>query len=383
MADSELKLFSDVVGAIYDCALDPERWRHTLPQISALTRSPYGALAIHDNIQARSGRVFDHGYDDNYLKLYFEKYESMNPLAGAAQTIDVGGVATTAMLVDEMEFLESRFYREFLSQYGIRDSITTVVLRSERRMAIMIANRREEQPRYDQSDIRLVKLLSPHVCRALTISNALDLRTISSQALEETLNALTVGVFLVDDHGRIAHINQAAEKQIKIGNALQINNHRLIPINRAAQQALSAAIASAGKTTLTPAGVTIALPTETGPGYVATVLPLDRGERRALLAPFAAVAAVFVQDPTVAAPLPGEAFAKLYGLTAAELRVLLALAPGLAIREAADMLGISEATAKTHLQRIFAKTETSRQTELLQLFMHAAPPVQHDNRTGD
>ena len=39
------------------------------------------------------------------------------------------------------------------------------------------------------------------------------------------------------------------------------------------------------------------------------------------------------------------------------------------------MLGIGETTAKTHLHHIFAKTGTSKQTELMHLFMSSAPPV--------
>jgi DNA-binding NarL/FixJ family response regulator len=77
-----------------------------------------------------------------------------------------------------------------------------------------------------------------------------------------------------------------------------------------------------------------------------------------------------------APPFQGEAFAKLYGLTGGELRVLLAMAPGLAVKEATEVLGIGETTAKTHLQRIYTKTGTSKQTELMQLFRSAAPPVQ-------
>src|SRR5262245_17408179 len=56
--------------------------------------------------------------------------------------------------------------------------------------------------------------------------------------------------------------------------------------------------------------------------------------------------AIFVQDPIVMPPLAGEAFAELYGLTGSELRVLLAMAPGLCVKEAAETLRISESTAK-------------------------------------
>ena len=73
--------------------------------------------------------------------------------------------------------------------------------------------------------------------------------------------------------------------------------------------------------------------------------------------------------------MPGEAFARLYKLTGAELRVLLALAQGLSAMEAADMLGIGEPTVRSHLQHIFSKTDTPRQTDLLRLLHNSTPPI--------
>ena len=87
------------------------------------------------------------------------------------------------------------------------------------------------------------------------------------------------------------------------------------------------------------------------------------------------MAAIFVQEPMAMPFFGGEAFAELYGLTRSELRVLLAMAPGLSVREAADTLGIGETTAKTHLQHIYSKTNTSKRVELMQLFMSSTPPV--------
>ena len=119
-------------------------------------------------------------------------------------------------------------------------------------------------------------------------------------------------------------------------------------------------------------GVTLALPDGENSGSRRHHPAADRGERRNIGGAFAATAAIFVQDPIVVPPFPGEAFAKLYGLTGGELRVLLAMAPGLGVKEAAEMLGIGETTAKTHLQHIYAKTGTSKQTELMHLFMSSA-----------
>ena len=78
--------------------------------------------------------------------------------------------------------------------------------------------------------------------------------------------------------------------------------------------------------------------------------------------------------------MPGEAFARLYGLTGGELRVVVALAQGLGGKEAADMLGISEPTVRTHLKSIFSKTETSRQTDLLRLLQSSTPPIRAQQR---
>ncbi|HTS35614.1 MAG TPA: helix-turn-helix transcriptional regulator [Candidatus Solibacter sp.] len=56
---------------------------------------------------------------------------------------------------------------------------------------------------------------------------------------------------------------------------------------------------------------------------------------------------------------------RLYGLTRGEAALAASLMRGKSIEEAADELFISPHTARTHLKRIFMKTDTHRQTELV------------------
>jgi DNA-binding CsgD family transcriptional regulator len=56
---------------------------------------------------------------------------------------------------------------------------------------------------------------------------------------------------------------------------------------------------------------------------------------------------------------------KLYGLTRGEASLAAQLLRGKSIEEAAEALFISPHTARTHLKRIFMKTDTHRQTELV------------------
>ena len=66
-------------------------------------------------------------------------------------------------------------------------------------------------------------------------------------------------------------------------------------------------------------------------------------------------------------PSPPEAIAKSYKLTPTELRVLLAIVEVGGVPEAAEALGIAETTVKTHLRRLFDKTGTRRQADLVKL----------------
>lgn len=195
--------------------------------------------------------------------------------------------------------------------------------------------------------------------------------------LETTLNALAAGIFVVARDGRVLFSNRAADGFTRCGAALRVINGRLTPTDRSAASALTRLLTERTGGTAGHANghQTIALPRSGGGGLVATISPL------ALPVPPCAATAgepavsIIVQDPAVCLKLPGEAFAQLYCLTAAELRVALAMVPGARPQSAAEALGISSNTVKTHLQRIFEKTETSRQADLIALMLRTTPPV--------
>ena len=62
-----------------------------------------------------------------------------------------------------------------------------------------------------------------------------------------------------------------------------------------------------------------------------------------------------------------------YGLTPAESRTVLALLEGGGLSAVAERLSVSLSTVRTLIQRVFAKTGTHRQSELVRLIM--APDI--------
>lgn len=370
---------SDTIGAIYDCALDPHQWSDTCRKIAVLCESTGGGICVHDMRHVQNDQLFVFGYQPEFLDKLGSHYAE-SPMAAADIVAKIGHVSALSM--EELELAESRFHREVLKPFGLLDIVWFPALRTGGRMASMHASRSDEAPHYQHREISLFKLLSPHVCRALTISDALDIRALRSEMLEKTLDVLVAGVFLTARDGRVVYMNAAAERQVRTGNSIRIVNNRIFPADPAARAALSKSIDEASRDDIDKdmSEHSMAIPGVDGAGYVATLLPIDRGERRGIGAPLAASVALFMQDPVQSPLMPGEAFARLYKLTGGELRVLLALAQGLSGKEAADMLGISEPTVRTHLQHIFCKTDTPRQSDLLRLLQNSTPAIRGPQR---
>jgi DNA-binding CsgD family transcriptional regulator len=68
---------------------------------------------------------------------------------------------------------------------------------------------------------------------------------------------------------------------------------------------------------------------------------------------------------------PGlELLMQIFELTRKEAEVAVKLSEGKSVEQTAQELAIAYETARTHLRRIFSKTGTSRQTELLLLLAH-------------
>ena len=223
------------------------------------------------------------------------------------------------------------------------------------------------------------EVLTPHIRRSVIIADLLDARSLQQDMLSATLDLLTVTIVLVDREGRIVHVNHAGLAYLDERGALRRDGDHLSARDPKAASDLKDAIvkvASGAIVDFPQSGIAVPIAGADGHDLAAWVLPLDRGLRNQVAAPFAAHAAVFVRPlGGDAAPFPGELFVKRYGISPAECRVLMMLTHGMTPREAADALGISEPTAKTHLQRLFQKTGTDRQADLMRLTMSALAPA--------
>ncbi len=80
-------------------------------------------------------------------------------------------------------------------------------------------------------------------------------------------------------------------------------------------------------------------------------------------------ALIFVIDGAALPRGRASLMCQLFSLTPTEARMADLLLQGLEMREAAERLRISLATARFHLKRVFVKTHTHRQSELMRLML--------------
>jgi DNA-binding CsgD family transcriptional regulator len=235
--------------------------------------------------------------------------------------------------------------------------------------------RHESAGLISEREVVLTRLIAPHLRRAVTISDLIDMKSLETGALGATLDALAIGVVLVAEDGAVVHANRAAERMFgQAGPIRSLRGHIGTGNAQATERLLrTIAIAAHGETEIGAAGIGMALDCDAAVA-TAHILPLACGDLRTRLMPHAA-AAVFVASEERPVVDGLEAVAEAYGLTRSETRLLNRIVRGESLDEAAAALNVAKTTSRTHMARILAKTGTRRQTALLALVYRLAPAV--------
>jgi DNA-binding CsgD family transcriptional regulator/PAS domain-containing protein len=361
--------FSTLVGSIYDCALDPARWHDTVTDLCRWLEFRTGALALQE---MPSGHVLL----DVTTGVYADDIERMRTY-GPDVIERWGGPAVMAtMPLDEPLVLsrvnprhtECRYSREWSRPLGFIDTLAIGFFRDPGSVSSLSLCRHVDDGPIGDEEIDVARLFVPHLKRALTISRLLDARAVERASFAAVLDGLSVAVLLVGRDLRLMHANRAGETLLRTGDPLGLRAGRVT-----APAALAAALDAA-----------LAAPLD-GIGRRGLGIPARRSDGEELvlhLLPLAdasplpgAAAALFVAPATQPHPAPLAAIAALFDLTPAEARVLERIAAGRTEAETAAALGVAPSTVHTHLLRLFDKTRTRRQADLVALVASFTLPI--------
>ena len=235
----------DLVGTAYDAALDPELWPSVLEQLCGFARAATANLFSQDVVNQTASRIFNWGGEPRYHALYVEKYARINPVFPKGLSFPVGEVMSLTDVISYDEYRKSQFYREWAGPQGLVDFAGIIVEKVATSLAALAVVRHERDGLVDDEMLRRMRLVAPHLRRALLIGKVIDLNKAKTENFAETIDGLGSGVFLVDGRGSLAHANACGQAMLDAEDPLKLVDGVLVASDSAVQASLSKAFAAA------------------------------------------------------------------------------------------------------------------------------------------
>ncbi|AKS31359.1 helix-turn-helix transcriptional regulator [Mycolicibacterium goodii] len=349
--------FSRLIAGIYAAAVTPHHWESALRDIHR-TLGGQGAalLTAHDSIWTIQNAILPPGAAASYTEYYCRLDRPLAEVAAGPREV----VRTGAELI--VPYRNSEFYVDWLHPHGLEDGLFVRLTDGSRPACVIVHTPVTSEPFATPERVKAMSALVPHLQQALCTRRALRHAAHGGSDLAAALDTVEHGIAVLDSGGRVRDLNTAGERILRGDDGLRITAGRITPSASGAGAALNRALHRAleGEVTV---GDSFAVERPSGATpFIVHVVPL-RGHdvhRRAL---------VVLVDPAHESEPSAALLQRLYHLTRTEAEVALRVARGVEPRHIADDLSVSITTVRTHLHRVFHKTGTHRQVELLRLLL--------------
>ena len=364
----------EVIGSIYEAALDVSRWPAAVGRIAHALDAHRAQLFAPE---MKVGREFwiGHNIDPAMMPGYAEYYRHKDlwVLRSFERLRDPGSTSFDTMEVPEAEYLRSEFWNDFTRPIDVfRASCVTIDASGPAprdRTYLAVYRPRQSEP-FDQRTLTFLRTIQPHVQRSLRLSRLLSSTAAERAMFHAMLGAVSVPMLACCSNAEIQYANPAAEALLRKNDGLGTDGRRLLAAAPAHTDQLARAIgraAGAVSSDEAQAGRTLQVPQRSsGHPLTVTVMPLPRNDDR-LQGMRRAAALVVIHPPRQLHETELATLRTTHALTAAEVRLVASMLDGGGLPQVAARLGIGHSTARTHLKHIFAKTQTRRQAELVEL----------------
>jgi DNA-binding CsgD family transcriptional regulator len=359
--------FSRLVSNIYAASGSPANWGVALSDISRVLDATGAGMLTADGT-TRS--IMSATVPPDAKASYGEYYRHIDYVLGRVERGPVGLIRGGSELVASQA--GSEFDADWMHPYQLDDGIFVRLTAGAMPTCFLVAAPRRSEPFDTAERVKFVNALIPHVQQALRTQGRLAELGRAATQVTEVLDVVRHGIVIVGAERAVVQLNSAAEQIFKSGDGLCIRFGIIGATRTSTNQQLQGSITSA----LVPqrcgarsgSSFTCSRPSGKRP-YVIHVLP----HQATSVDPGAVMALVMIIDPEQEREPPKMLIRRLFGLTNAEVDVALRVMRGDGLKPIAADLGLSRATVNTHLQRIFDKTDTHRQAELVRLLLAIIP----------
>jgi len=369
MVSLPARSLADIIGRIYEAAENPVAWADVLRLVGNAFRSTVNGFVLN-NKNSPGGEVSASDSPDvRLVEEYNSYYCSKNVLLQRMSAMMMPGrLLNSSDVMHDSDLLATEYHEDFLKRWDIFYFLGGVITSDATSNAVLSLARSRKSGAFTSSELDMLTHLIPHFQRAARLSGAFArLR----QARDEVLDRLPMGIIVLDEECKVEFLNRAAEAILEKKDGLRWSSEgvsaadptqasRLAAMIKGAKLTASGkGIAGGGNLSITRSSVGRPLSVLVAPMMPSTASPLSRSPR----------VAVFITDPEATQVTNVERLMALFNLTPAESRMAGELLQGKSIDEASIALGITRQTARVHLKRIFGKTYTRRQSDLMRLLL--------------
>lgn len=365
----DAKVFPDLLGLLYDGLICPARWNDFLAELFKQLESGSAAISFHDPENQTPTIGYSVGLYPEEMREWTESYGRKNPRApeGLRTALRSGFWFSAKALPEVRASYEKSEYMEWLRRYDRYHAIVTAVACGSAVTVLNFCRPQSAKP-FHRSGQKLVRQLIPHLRRVLQVHSRNETLRSLTEAGKIALDTLDTGVVAIDGEGRIALSNEQAETVLEKGQGLTVRRGKLAARYSSEATRLERLVNAAvmtGRGRGTGNGGVMTIHGDAGSAPLSVIVTPFRstglfgdGRPRAL---------AFICDPAAKPATRAAALRALFGLTPAECRLAALLHAGSELRIAAQSMGVTAATARFMLKKIFSKTGSHRQSELVQL----------------
>jgi DNA-binding CsgD family transcriptional regulator len=364
---------AELIDVVLEAGVDASRWSD-VPGL--LIERFQGTAALIQGADSRSAKcigVVQKGMRPDLANQYSEYFSKINPWAPHWASKPTLSAFASDHEMPAARFDRTEFYNDFLKVHGEIDSAAgiKIVADADRFAWLSVHYGANLADDYNELFPHILEKVAPAMRAALELQRLIQTRSEASPTIDALLDLIGQASFVVDGRARIV---RAAEEKAAHGEMYRNSGGCLRLRDPKADAALRAAL-DATCARCEPRDFCIPLRDPDG-ALVGTVsvFPLPLGFADDLAWLFGSTRRALVILRTLQPPVGrlNRLLPEFFGLTAAETRVATRLFAGDSPREISEALGLTTGTVREYLKRLFEKTGTHRQAELVALIARVA-----------
>jgi DNA-binding CsgD family transcriptional regulator len=357
--------FPELLNQLYFTAIGVVPWDQFLVALAGRLEANCAALMVHDPNNREYSVAEQIGVSQAAQQEYAEHYGRYDIHFQAAIAsrgkLRAGMIQLSQNVIPVPKLLATYYYNDFLRRHDILHQCGAVIADDGSRLSTLTLTRPHGADAFASKEQRFLTRLTPHLQAAFALHRFLTDLRLTELSLQAAFDASPNPSLIVNRIMKILAMNSKAKAYTDCSPTLAVRAGKLVALAQPYTDQLKCLVRLSDKTM---AGQQLQISQPDGTLITISVTPLLQdvigiGKGPAIL--------IAVEDPLLRQETFQRNLIRAYGMTVSEARVAQLLLDGKTLSEISAKLHVTRNTLKTHLSRIFLKTATKRQAELVGL----------------